>query len=197
MSFRLGLTGSIGMGKSTTALLFAEAGCAVWDADAAVHRLYAPGGAAVSPMGAAFAQAVVHGGIDRAVLKRIIASDPGALARIEAIVHPLVAADRAAFRETAAADILVFDIPLLFETGGDAAMDAVAVVSAPADVQQARVLERGTMTADQFAHIVGKQMPDAEKRARADFVIVTDTLDHARAQVRDIVAGIRAGMANA
>lgn len=197
MSFCLGLTGSIGMGKSATAALFAEAGCAVWDADAAVHRLYAPGGAAVAPMGAAFPQAVVHGGIDRAVLKRIIAADPAALGRIEAIVHPLVAADRASFRETAAADILVFDIPLLYETGGDAAMDASAVVSVPADVQKARVRDRATMTEDQIARIVAKQMPDVEKRTRADYVILTDTPEHARAQVQAIVARIRAGMANA
>ena len=197
MTFNLGLTGSIGMGKSTTAKLFAEAGCAVWDADAAVHRLYVPGGAAVAPMAAAFAQAVGKDGVDRMALKRIIADDPGALKRIEAIVHPLVAADRTAFRKAASADILVFDIPLLYETGGDAAMDAVVVVSAPPEVQKARVMERGTMSADQFARIVAKQLPDAEKRARADYVVIADTLDHARAQVQGIVAEIRAKIANA
>ena len=197
MTFNLGLTGSIGMGKSTTAKLFAEAGCAVWDADAAVHRLYVPGGAAVAPMAAAFAQAVGKDGVDRMALKRIIADDPGALKRIEAIVHPLVAADRTAFRKAASADILVFDIPLLYETGGDAAMDAVVVVSAPPEVQKARVMEHGTMSADQFARIVAKQLPDAEKRARADYVVIADTLDHARAQVQGIVAEIRAKIANA
>lgn len=197
MTFHLGLTGSIGMGKSTTARLFAEAGCAVWDADAAVHRLYAPGGGAVEPMRAAFPDAIVDGGVSRDMLKRQIAVDPGALERIEAIVHPLVARDRAAFRAAASADILVFDIPLLFETGGDAAMDAVVCVTAPEQVQEARVLARGTMTRAEYARIRAKQLPDAEKRARADFVIVTDTLDHARAQVQDVVARIREAMADA
>ncbi len=191
MSFHLGLTGSIGMGKSTTAKLFAEEGCAVWDADAAVHRLYARGGAAVVPLRAAFPDAIIDEAVDRAALKRIMAADPTALPRIEAIVHPLVAEDRAAFKAAATSDILVFDIPLLFETGGDAAMDAVACVSVPPETQEARVLERGTMTPQQFEMIRSKQMPDAEKRARADYVIVTDTLDHARAQVQTIVRQIR------
>lgn len=191
MSFHLGLTGSIGMGKSTTAKLFAEEGCAVWDADAAVHRLYARGGAAVEPLRAAFPDAIIDGAVDRAALKRIMAADPTALPRIEAIVHPLVAEDRAAFKAAATSDILVFDIPLLFETGGDAAMDAVACVSVSPETQEARVLERGTMTPQQFEMIRSKQMPDAEKRARADYVIVTDTLDHARAQVQTIVRQIR------
>jgi len=197
MSFALGLTGSIGMGKSTTAKLFAEEGCAVWDADAAVHRLYAPGGAAVEPMRAAFPEAIVDGAVDRTVLKRIIGEDPGALKRIEAIVHPLVAEDRARFRETARADILVFDIPLLFEGGGEAQMDATVTVTVPPEVQKARVMERGTMTGAQFEQIREKQMPDAEKRARADYVILTDTLEHARDQVRAIVADIRARMEHA
>ncbi|MBJ6371983.1 dephospho-CoA kinase [Sedimentitalea arenosa] len=191
MSFHLGLTGSIGMGKSTTAKLFAEEGCAVWDADAAVHRLYARGGAAVEPLRAAFPDAIIDEAVDRAALKRIMAADPTALPRIEAIVHPLVAEDRAAFKAAATSDILVFDIPLLFETGGDAAMDAVACVSVPPETQEARVLERGTMTLQHFEMIRSKQMPDAEKRARADYVIVTDTLDHARAQVQTIVRQIR------
>lgn len=197
MTFRLGLTGSIGMGKSTTARLFADQGCAVWDADAAVHRLYAPGGAAVEPMRAAFPEAIVDGGVSRDRLKQIIAEDPEALKRIEAIVHPLVARDRAAFADEAEADILVFDIPLLFETGGNATMDAVAVVTAPPEVQEARVMERGTMSREQFRQIRDKQMPDADKRARADFVIVTDTLEHASEQVQDVVARIRAGLKDA
>lgn len=197
MSFVLGLTGSIGMGKSTTAKLFAEEGCAVWDADAAVHRLYAPGGAAVAPMRAEFPEAVIDGAVSREALKRIIGADPSALKRIERIVHPLVAEDREAFRATATADILVFDIPLLFEGGGETRMDATVTVSIPAEVQEARVMARGTMTPEQFRQIRDKQMPDADKRARADYVIITDTLDHARDQVRRIVAEIRAGMANA
>lgn len=192
MSFHLGLTGSIGMGKSTTARMFAEEGCAVWDADAAVHRLYAPGGAAVEPIRAAFPEAIVEGGVSRQKLKEIIARDPDALRRIEQIVHPLLAEDRESFRNHTEAEILVFDIPLLFETGGDRDMDAVVVVTAPEKVQFQRVMERGTMTPEQFEQILAKQMPDAEKRARADYIVVTDTLDHARAQVRDIVARIRA-----
>lgn len=192
MTFLLGLTGSIGMGKSTTARLFVEEGCALWDADAAVHRLYARGGTAVEPMRAAFPDAILNDAVSRDALKAIIAADPSALKRIESIVHPLVAQDRARFRDTATADILVFDIPLLFETGGDAAMDAVACVSIPPDEQKARVMARGTMTEAQFEQIRAKQMPNDEKCARSDFVIVTDTLDHARAQVQDVVRQIRA-----
>lgn len=197
MSFLLGLTGSIGMGKSTTARLFVEEGCAVWDADAAVHRLYEKGGAAVAPLRAVFPDSVRGDRVDRQVLKQIIAKDPTALPRIEEIVHPLVASDRETFKTTEDSDILVFDIPLLFETGGDARMDAVACVTAPAEVQEQRVLERGTMTRAQFEQIKGKQMPDAEKRARSDFVILTDTLEHARAQVHDIVTTIRKRLAHA
>ncbi|WP_171206502.1 dephospho-CoA kinase [Ruegeria sp. HKCCA0235A] len=197
MSFALGLTGSIGMGKSTTAEMFVEEGCALWDADAAVHRLYSRGGAAVGPMERLFPSAIQDGAVNREALKQIIAADPAALKAIEAIVHPLVAADRAAFREAATNDILVFDIPLLFETGGDVAMDAVACVSIPANEQKRRVMERGTMTEAQFEQIRAKQMPNEEKCARSDYVIVTDALDHARAQVQDVVRQIRAGMADA
>ncbi len=197
MSFALGLTGSIGMGKSTTAQMFVDQGCALWDADAAVHRLYSRGGAAVEPMQAAFPDVIVDGAVSRDALKQIIARDVSALKQIEAIIHPLVAADRAAFRQDATADILVFDIPLLFETGGDAAMDAVACVSIPADVQKRRVMDRGTMTEAQFEQIRAKQMPNEEKCARSDFVIVTDSLDHARAQVQDVVKQIRTGQADA
>lgn len=197
MTFKLGLTGSIGMGKSTTAQMFVGAGCALWDADAAVHRLYAPGGAAVAPMAHAFPDAVVDGAVSREILKRIISDDPGALTRIEAIVHPLVARDRAEFLKTTKADIVVFDIPLLFETGGDAYMDASVCVMVPDDVQEQRVLARGNMTRAQFLAIRNKQMPTAEKCARSDHVIETLTLEHARAQVQDIVNQIRAGMRHA
>lgn len=189
--FRLGLTGSIGMGKTATARLFAEEGCAVWDADAAVHRAYGPGGAAVAPLGEAFAEAVEDGAVSRDALRRIIAANPDALQRLEAIVHPLVAEDRARFAETAASDIVVFDIPLLYETGGDASMDAVAVVSVPEEEQRRRVLARGTMTEGDLDRILARQMPNAEKAARADYVIVTDTPAHARAQVREVVIDIR------
>lgn len=196
MTFALGLTGSIGMGKSTTARLFAEEGCQVWDADAAVHRLYNDG-TATAPMSKAFPHAVKQGVIDRTVLKAIIADDPSALQRIEQIVHPLVAQDRATFRKTATSDILVFDIPLLFETNGHLAVDAVVVVSVDEDTQRQRVLARGTMSEDQFGQIKAKQMPDAEKKKRADYVIVTDTLEHARQQVKNVLKDIRAGMENA
>lgn len=187
----VGLTGSIGMGKSTTAQMFRDAGCAVWDADAAVHRLYAPGGGAVAPIGAIWPDAVADGTVDRAQLKAIIAADPTALPRIEAIVHPLVAADRTAFIAGSDADIVVLDIPLLFETGGDARVDHTVVVSVDAATQRDRVLARGTMTPAQFGTILAKQLPDADKRARADFVVITDTPDHARAQVAAIVAQLR------
>ena len=179
------------MGKSTTAKLFAEAGCDVWDADAAVHRLYAKGGAAVAPMTDAFPTAIQDGEVSRDALKQIIGQDPTALKKIEAIVHPLVGKDREDFAAHAVSDILVFDIPLLFETGGDARVDAVVVVSVGPDEQRRRVLDRGTMTQAQFEAILAKQTPDAEKRERADYVIVTDTVEHARAQVQDVVADIR------
>lgn len=189
--FKLGLTGSIGMGKSTTAQMFVGNGCALWDADAAVHRLYSAGGATVLAMQMAFPEAIVDGEVSRDRLREIISNDPKVLPQIEAIVHPLVAADRADFIASADTDILVFDIPLLFETGGEKNMDAVVCVSAPSDVQRDRVLARGTMTEAQFEAILAKQMPDAEKRKRADYVIITDTLDHARAQVEKICQEIR------
>lgn len=195
--FLLGLTGSIGMGKSTTASMFADEGLPVWDADAAVHRLYAPGGGAVPAIAAICPEAVGADGVDRAALKDWITRDPGALKRIEAVVHPLVAQDRAAFLDRAESDIVVLDIPLLFETGGNAAMDAVVVVSVPADVQRARVLDRPGMTEAHFQAILSKQMPDAEKRARADHVIETLDMDSARAAVRQVIAGIRKGLADA
>lgn len=191
MTFRLGLTGSIGMGKSTTAKLFADAGCAVWDADAAVHRLYAIDGAAVKPMQQAFPDAIIDGAVSRDRLKTIIGADASALKTIESIVHPLVAEDRRAFLAKTDADIAVLDIPLLFEGGGEKTMDATVVVSVDADTQRQRVLDRGTMTEAQFDHILSRQMPDADKRALADYVIITDTLEHARQQVQDIVASIR------
>ncbi|UWR26377.1 dephospho-CoA kinase [Sulfitobacter sp. S223] len=189
--FLLGLTGSIGMGKSTTAQMFVDHGCALWDADAAVHRLYAKGGAAVAPFKAAFPDAVIDGAVSRSALKEIIGRDPAALKQIEAIVHPLVGQDRATFLAQTQADIVVLDIPLLFETGGDARVDATACVVTDDATQEARVMERGTMTREQFLAIKAKQMPAAEKCARATYVIETDTLEHAAAQVQDIVKEIR------
>ncbi|WP_347138222.1 dephospho-CoA kinase [Paracoccus sp. SSK6] len=191
MSFRLGLTGSIGMGKTTTAQMFRDAGYPVWDADAAVHRLYAPGGAAVAPVAAAFPLALRDGGIDRDALKAAIAGDPAALDRLSAIVHPIVAADREAFvARHRDALLVVLDIPLLYENGYQALMDGVAVVSADADTQRRRVLARPGMTDDLLALILSRQMPDAEKRARADWIIPTDDLDTARQSVDRIVKEI-------
>ncbi|KIN74433.1 dephospho-CoA kinase [Sulfitobacter guttiformis] len=189
--FLLGLTGSIGMGKSTTAKMFVDEGCALWDADAAVHRLYALGGAAVPPFLAAFPQAIVDGAVSRPALKEIIGGNPAALNQIEAIIHPLVGQDRADFLAKTKADIVVLDIPLLFETGGDARVHATACVYTDDATQETRVLARGTMTREQFLAIKAKQLPAADKCARATYVIQTDTLEHARAQVQTIVKTIR------
>ena len=195
--FKLGLTGSIGMGKSTTAALFAELGCEVWDADAAVHRLYSSGGAAVAPMQAQFSQVVEDKMVSRAQLRILIENDPSALKAIEQIVHPLLGQDRSNFVENAKSDILVYDIPLLFETGGDARMDAVACVWTTPEIQKQRVMERGTMSAEQFEVIRTKQLPADEKRDRADYVIVTDTIEHARVQVQNVLKSIRQRISNA
>lgn len=198
MSLVLGLTGSIGMGKSTAAGFFREAGVPVWDADAAVHRLYAPGGAAVAPIGAIHPAAVQGDAIDRAALRAWIAEDPAALKRIEAIVHPLVARSRAEFlAENAARPLVVVDVPLLFETGGDRYVDASLVVTAPPEVQRQRVLARPGMTDEHFRTILAKQMPDAEKRARASHVIETQTLDQTRAAVFDLIAALTGQMPDA
>ncbi|WP_413876812.1 dephospho-CoA kinase [Albidovulum sp.] len=196
--FLLGLTGSIGMGKSTTAAMFAAEGVPVWDADAAVHRLYARGAPGVAAIAALRPDAIIDGAVDRARLKDWIATDSDALARIEAAVHPLVAADRAAFIDraaTAGVDLVLLDIPLLFETGAEAALDATLVVTAPAEVQRARVLARPGMTETQFATILARQMPDAEKRARATHVIETSTLEQTRAAVQALIDELRAGHA--
>jgi len=195
--FLLGLTGSIGMGKSTTARLFAEAGIPVWDADAAVHRLYGKGGEAVRSIRALCPQAVVDGVVDREALKAWIASDATALKQIEVIVHPLVAKDRQRFIEETTSDILLFDIPLLFELGTESTMDATVVVTVSENIQRARVLERPGMDEGQLDHILSKQMPDSEKRNRADFIIETLTLDEARAAVHDVLEKVRKRIANA
>ncbi len=191
----LGLTGSIGMGKSTTAAMFAEAGARVLDSDAVVHGLYAQDGAAVGPVGRAFAGVVSGGAVDRQVLAARIAEDPGALERLETIVHPLVAQARDAFLDRARADgtaVAVLDIPLLFEVGQDAVVDAVVVVSADPLVQRERVLARPGMTPDRLDALLKRQLPDAEKRARADFLVDTGNgHDAARAEVRRILATVQ------
>ena len=191
MSWLLGLTGSIGMGKSTTAKMFQDEGIPVWDADAAVHRLYERGGAAVAQVGAAFPEAVLDGAISREALKKIMAADPSALGRLEKIVHPLVAQDRAAFIAANPAPIVVVDIPLLYETGAEAWLDSVIVVSVSPEAQRARVLARTGMTEAQFQAILSRQVPDAEKRRRADHLIETTTLDEARAKVRALVKDLK------
>ncbi|AXC48925.1 dephospho-CoA kinase [Paracoccus suum] len=193
MTFRLGLTGSIGMGKSATAALFAARGYPVWDADQAVHDLYAVGGAAVVPVANAFPLALRDGGIDRTALKVALARDPGQLSSLEAIVHPLVSADRAAFiaaAEAANLPLIVLDIPLLFETGAQAMLDGVAVVSTDPAIQRARVLARPGMTEAALDLILARQMPDADKRSRARWVIPTDTREAAAAAVDAIIAEI-------
>jgi dephospho-CoA kinase len=187
--FVLCLTGSLGMGKSRTAKFFAEQGVPVYDADAVVHELYA--GEAVPVIDRAFPGAVVDGKVDRAKLAALVLGDDAALARLESIVHPLVAARREKFLADARANkakAVLLDIPLLFETRGERVCDAVVVVSAPADVQRQRAFERPGMTEEKFAALLAKQLPDAEKRPRADFVVDTSqSFDHARAQVRDIL----------
>ena len=190
--FILGLTGSIGMGKSTTAKFFSEAGVPVHDSDAVVHRLYA--GEAVAPVEEAFPGTVVDGKIDRAKLSEKLIGNPEAIKRLEAIVHPLVRAVSQRFvQEQAArgARSIVLDIPLLFETGGEKNVDAVVVVSAPAEVQRARVLSRPGVTAERLEALLARQMPDAQKRARAHFVVDSSrSFDSARAQVHAILRAI-------
>lgn len=189
--FRLGLTGSIGMGKSTTAGFFRAAGLPVWDADAAVHRLYSAGGAAVAPIGALLPDAVIGGAVSRDRLKQALARDAKLLPKLEHIVHPLVAADREAFAATTVTDIAVFDIPLLFEKGTETDMDATLLVTAPAALQRARVLARPGMTEAQFALILSRQMPDRDKRARATHIIETLSLPSVESGVTALIAYIR------
>ncbi|MFM8753211.1 MAG: dephospho-CoA kinase [Phenylobacterium sp.] len=191
----IGLTGSIGMGKSTTAQMFRDAGVPVYDADAAVAALYVRGGAAVAPLEDAFPGVTRDGAVDREALRLRVLGDDEAMTRLNAVVHPLLGRDRAEFlrqAEASGADVLVFDIPLLFETGGERNMDAVVVVTAPSDVQRARVLARDGMTPDRLAAILARQTPDADKRARADFIIETGRgLEPARADVARVLAAVR------
>lgn len=194
MSFRLALTGSIGMGKSTTAAMFRDLGVPVWDADETVHRLYARGGAAVAPVGQIIPGAIRDGSVDREALRSALKSDPELLRRLESVVHPMVAADRASFcEENAEAPLVLLDIPLLYETGGEASVDAVLVVTTDPETQAARVMARPGMTEDLFRQILSRQVPDAEKRARADHIIETNTLDQTRAAVAELVRQLTPG----
>jgi dephospho-CoA kinase len=185
----LGLTGSIGMGKSTTAKLFAEAGVPVYDADAAVHQLYE--GEAAPAIEAAFPGTTAAGKVDRAKLSAHVVHDPAAMRRLEEIVHPMLGASRQKFfddAEAAGAPVVVVDVPLLFETGGEKRVDAVVVVTTSPELQRERVLARGTMDEEKFNSILARQLPDAEKRKRADFVVDTSHgLDPVRASIRDIL----------
>jgi dephospho-CoA kinase len=191
----IGLTGSIGMGKSTVAKMFAEAGAPAFDSDAAVHAFYAPGGAAVASVGEAFPGTVRDGAIDRAALSAEVVNNDNAIAKLERIVHPLVRQAQAAFLQSnrdAGVGAVVLDIPLLFESGGSALVDKIVVGSAPAEVQRARVLSRPGMTEEKFEGLLARQLLDAEKRARADFVIDTSgEFDATRAQVRAVLDALR------
>lgn len=188
----IGLTGSIGMGKTTTAQMFKSAGVPVWDADSTVHRLYSSDAAAINAISKICPAATVDGTVDREVLKDWIKTTPTGLRQLEQIVHPLVAKDRQGFLDTNPAQIVVLDVPLLFETGLNKTVDIVVVVSAPAEVQRQRVLARPNMDAAQFEAILAKQTPDADKRAGADFVIDTTSLDEAQAGVQTLLAAVRA-----
>lgn len=192
---KVGLTGSIGMGKSTVAAMFADEGVPVFDADAAVHRLQGPGGALLPAIERAFPGSTGLDGVDRAVLGAAVFGNDLALKQLEAIVHPAVAAERASFLQAHQnAPLVVFDVPLLFETGGASTVDKIVVVSAPSDVQRARVLARPGQSETRLAAILARQMPDAEKRVRADFVIPTDTtIDETRSAVRAVIACLLAG----
>lgn len=191
----IALTGSIGMGKSTTAKMFADAGIPVWDADAAVHKLYGPGGAGSDAIAQLVPDAVTSDGVDRSKLRAAILADNTLFKKIEAVIHPLVGQDRADFLQAArndSSDIAVCDIPLLFETGGNKAFDKVVVVSAPADIQRQRVLERPGMTEEAFQAILAKQVPDADKRAQADYIVDTSNgIEAAQKQVAEIIADLR------
>lgn len=193
---RLALTGSIGMGKSATAKMFAARGAPVYDADAAVHAAYAPGGEAVAPVEWAFPGAIgPDGGIDRAGLRERVLRSPDAMKKLESIIHPIVSGAQRAFMrkaEASGADIVVLDIPLLFETGGDQRVDAIAVVTAPAEMQRARVLARNGMTETEFEAILARQVPDSVKRRKADFVINTGLgFAYAEAQVDAVLRALR------
>jgi dephospho-CoA kinase len=189
----LGLTGSIGSGKSTTAAMFSDAGIPVWDADAVVHDLYTRDAALIAEIGALAPGAVVNGAVDRQKLKDRIKADPGLLKQLEAVVHPRVQRHREAFLAEQGGPLVVLDIPLLYEVGADAICDGVLVVTTPPEEQRRRVLERGSMTAETFDMILSKQLPLEEKAERADFVIDSKSLESARKAVHDLIRQLTGG----
>ena len=193
MSFLLGLTGSIGMGKSTTADMFREAGVPVWDADATVAKLYGKGGSAVAPLSALNMGLIQNDAVDRVALKNWVKTDPNALNRLESLIHPLVAADRAKFIDDhAEQSLIVCDIPLLYETGADQWLDAVLVVTTDAQTQKARVMARAGMDPELFDQILVRQMPSFDNIARADYVIETNSFEGARQAVHDLINDLKA-----
>lgn len=196
MSYVLGLTGSIGMGKSTTALMLGDMGLPVWDADAVVHQIYGPQGAAVAPIAALMPDVVVQNAVERSKLRAAIQARPALLDEIQSIVHPIVAANRTQFLRASQAPIVVLDIPLLYEIGADSLCHGVIVVTAPAQVQRARVLARG-LSEPEFEAILARQMPDADKRARATWVVQTTNMQRTRADVQKIIAQITKGLTHA
>lgn len=195
--FVIGLTGSIGMGKTTTAKMFAEKGIPVWSADEAVHRIYRSGGPAENAIARISPSAVGDAGVDRAELSEWLAGRPERLAQLEEIVHPLVREDRRRFLENVDSEIVLLDIPLLFETGADAGVDTVVVVTTSPEEQHRRVLARQGMSEEKLKVILGNQMPDSEKRARADHIIETATLDDANAAVQKVINEIKDHLAHA
>jgi len=199
--YLIGLTGSIGMGKSATATLFQEAGVPVYDADAAVHALYEKGGVAVAPIGALVPAAIIDGAVDRTILGQHVLKDVDKLKALEAIVHPLAGQSQVDFLSQAQADkapAVVLDIPLLFETGGEAFVDCVVVVSAPFEMQKQRVLARAGMSEERFNDILAKQVPDEDKRAKADFIVDSAiSIEDARTQVHAILEAIKGRVGHA
>jgi dephospho-CoA kinase len=187
----IGLTGSIGMGKTTTAKMFAYLGIPVWDADKVVHKLYSKMGQAVEPIKTLFPNAICNDEVNRETLKQIIKENPKALKQIESIVHPLVQNDRKQFIKSSNAKIILLDIPLLFENGYEKQVDVTVVVTAPVETQRTRVMQRQTMTEDMFQSILAKQMPDDQKQQRADYVIETTSLGAAKQRVQQIVQELR------
>ena len=197
MTYVLGLTGSIGMGKSMTAQMFANHGVPIWDADAVVQKLYVTGGIGATLIAQYYPEAIEDGAVSRSKLRKLIEVNPNVLDKIQTLIHPLVAADRGAFLMNATAKVILLDIPLLFEMGTDVLCDSIIVVSVPAHIQKNRVLARDEMTEIDFKLLLERQLPDAQKRSKARWVISTLTLDGAQSHVKDILTEIDKDLANA